>query len=138
MTPHEWRTIVDEVNNLWGRTPKWGPDTADTAYTRFARHVTHQSVTAVIQDMFLAGRAIAPSPSEVIAAARMSGGAITQTIEACTHPRYTILEYHPDGTAAHTICAVCREESKPRPSRNIRSVGDIEQRRLETEEPEVM
>jgi len=44
----------------------------------------------------------------------------------------------PDGTAAHTICAVCREESKPRPSRNIRSVGDIEQRRLETEHPEVM
>jgi hypothetical protein len=123
MTEIEWQRIVTKVLDLWGASPKWV--SARTAVYEYARNLDYQKTTDVISALFNAGRPTAPSPSEIVADARLAGALQTDLDTDCTHPNWAILTYHTDGTASTGLCAACHTE-RTWPPGHIRTVGDLE------------
>jgi len=67
MNPTEWKEIVEEVESLWGRSGKW--KNTDAIY-KYATSVPAGAARSAVASLFQEGKAMAPSPSEVLAVAR--------------------------------------------------------------------
>jgi hypothetical protein len=123
MNPSQWDSAVSKIADLWGPSPKWA--NARVAVFDHARNLNYRKTVDVIDAIFDDGRPHAPSPSEVISAARTAGALDTPPAEDCRHTNWAVLTWHADGSAASGICAGCRIE-RTWPPNTIRTPGDID------------
>ena len=64
MTPQQWYSIADKVNQLWGRSQKWAK--ADELASR-VQALPYDVADRVVEDLMLEGSDHAPAPAKVIA-----------------------------------------------------------------------
>ena len=128
MNVTEWEKVCSEVAALFDRSSKWTPDSTKRVYQQFGLGTKFRSAMDVLQDMFLSGRAFAPSPSEVITAARTRGGVeAAPRLSKCPHATYSVFTFHGDGTGATGMCVVCRTEYVWGEGAGPLTVGDLEE-----------
>lgn len=140
MTPHEWRQIQTEVEQLWGRSPKWG---SAASLTSRVSAIPFDTAMAVITDLL--GDRYVPAPADVIGMSKRrmgtgdTGGRPGQ--EECAHLRWAIIDglrfegrrwLGPDAGSRTGVCTSCLLERRF-PAGRLETLGEFEERTGESQ-----
>ncbi len=133
MTPHEWRQIQTEIEQLWGRSPKWG---AAASLTHRVAGIPFDTAMAVINDLM--GDRYVPAPADIIGKARQRTGGTHDTarpgVEDCNHVMWAVLPDLPDGNRLG-VCNACLLERRF-PKARLETIGEWETRTGKTQTQE--
>ncbi len=134
MTPHEWRSVQDEVAQLWGPSQKWRQA---HALTSRVSHIPLSAAMAAVTEFV--GQRYSPAPADIIGAAQAQLAPLKVTTrpgpEDCDHPQWCIIEYRDDSSRVG-LCRVCRVERLFQPGRLLMQ-WEVEERRLKSQEAKV-
>ena len=121
----EWQEIVDEVESLWGRSGKWAH--TDKIY-KYAQNIPVGAARSAVASLFQEGQSNAPSPSEVLAAARSLVKHVASSSEYAayckTHGHLWGIVNEDQGIRT-VICARCKSETT-KVAALVPTAGDLE------------
>jgi hypothetical protein len=125
MTPQEWREVSDEVQALWGKSPRWAQV---TQVYRYAQGIPVQAAMQAVEQLYLEQRKMTPAPADVLGMARTfmtDGVGVREVAEYCRSAGHLWAIVCEDCGTRTLVCARCRA-TEDREAAGAPTEGEVE------------